>query len=234
MNTTFIDSPGRRERHLKRKHNNSLFAYPAKAVDADELATARRGDEQELSKFMGQFQGLVTEAVELKPNEGSETILSLKERLDKAYEQASGLAGDQSNIRVAIQRLLAVIMSAVRQGASGDMQAQGELDQEDLARSEHFRLLEIPLVADLLDPESVIAESELVPTLLCESETVLSAALSLFDTPQLTLLVRDARELLDSLDAQGGDPGEARRRLEQMETRLEAMKREVKEPLNKS
>jgi len=64
----------------------------------------------------------------------------------------------------------------------------------------HFEQLAQPIVADLLAPDSPVAADELVPTLLCESEPALAAALLLFDAAQLGQLCVDARILLLARD----------------------------------
>ena len=217
MTLRFSDRPGRRERHLQRRHGNPLFADPPPPTSLAELERARREDQEEAQKFQEEFVTLIQEATGLKPNEESEVILKLKERVDRAYEQASGLGGDQSRIKAVIPRLIAPIMVAVRRGAGDDPEALQELDQEESARAMHYHLLEQPLVADLLAPDSPVTAEELLPTLLCSDVGALEAALQLFDPPQLGALVEDGRALLEGLERGGRLPPEARERLVLME-----------------
>ena len=209
--------PGRWERHLLRKHDNPLFPPEERSLSDARLQEAQRRDHEELSSFITEFRQLVYSAVNLEHSVGSEVVLEMKERLDKAYEQAARMADDQSETRQAIRKLLAIIMEAVRKGAANDQAALLELAQEERARKAHFELLESTLVADLLDPESPIEEEDLVPTLLSASSRELSAALSLFDREQLTLLYSRGEELLGDLDR---PPGRARERLAEMERHL--------------
>ena len=118
MSLRFSDHPGRRERHLQRRHGNPLFADPPPQVSEKELERSRGEDLEEAQKFQGDFVALIQEAVDLKPSEESEVILKLKERVDQAYEQASGLAGDQAPVKAAIPQLITAIMGAVRRGAT--------------------------------------------------------------------------------------------------------------------
>ncbi len=217
------DKPGRHERHLLRRGLNPLFGSPTRELDSGELAEAQRLDRDEAQRFITELQELVRRAVELEPNESSDVILKLKEDLDKAYEQASGLGGDQSGNREAIRQLLIVIMNAVRQGAGHDARAQAELDDEDEARATHFRLLEIPLIADLLAPSSPIGEDELPATLLSESPDAVAAALLLFDQEQIDALLEAATGLLSSTELNTTQRREAEARLDQIRAARDAM-----------
>ncbi|MCU7813166.1 MAG: hypothetical protein KZQ77_18330, partial [Candidatus Thiodiazotropha sp. (ex Notomyrtea botanica)] len=111
-----------------RKHNNPLFPEDQRSLTQGELTEAQRLDHEELEAYIGDLRKLVGEAVALGPHEQSDVILELKERLDKAYESASRLADDQSPNKEAIQKLVAVIMRAVWQGAGNDTLAQQELE----------------------------------------------------------------------------------------------------------
>jgi len=218
MKIPLSQHPGRWERHLLCKRDNPLFPADERSLTDDLLQEAQRLDHEELSTFITDFRKLVYEAVNLEPNVGSEVVLEMKERLDKAYEQAAGLADDQSETKEAIIKLVEIIMTAVRKGAGNDQTALLELEQEEQARQTHFELLQFPLVADLLDPESPIGEAHLLPTLLSASSQDLEAAISLFNKDQLALLCRQGEELTRLLDEV---PDGAIERLVEMEKGLE-------------
>jgi hypothetical protein len=221
MNLRFGTQPGRRERQLQRRHSNPLFGDPVPAVTQGELERARSADRQEAAQFERQFTELVQRAAGLQPSEDSEVILQLKSDLDQAYEQASGLTGDWSAQKQAIGQLVGLIMNAVRRGAGDDAQALDELRQEEEARSAHYRLLESPLVADLLHPETPIPPQELAPTLLsCDAEE-LQLVLPLFDKEQIRQLQDEAYALLATREAARSFP-EARERLRQITGYLQA------------
>jgi hypothetical protein len=222
MRIPFSELPGRHERHFRRKLDNDLFGAPIRDPQDDDLLEAQRRDHEELLAFIGELRETVQQAVELKPNEESQVILDLKERLDRLYESSAGLCDDHSGNQTAIRQLIAVIMKTVW-AAANDIQAEQELEQETAARAAHFELLREPLVADLLHPHSAIGEGELVPTLLSESESAVAAVLALFDADQLALLVSEARQLLKRKDADGSLFPAARQRLLQMETALAAL-----------
>ena len=192
----FSQNPGRWERHLLRKKDNPLFPEPEQTISRESLEEAQRLDHEELTVFITQFRKLILEAVELQPNAESGQVLGIKERLDKSYEQSAGLADDQQETREAILKLQETIMAAVRKGAGADSSALRELVQEEQARAVHFQLLEYPLVADLLAPDSPVGAEELAPTLLTAPKEEFEAALTLFDDDQLVLLRRDAEALL--------------------------------------
>jgi hypothetical protein len=215
MSTVFSQWPGRRERHLLRKRNNPLFPETEREISTQALQEAQRLDHEELADFITEFRQLVHQAITLKPNEESQKILEMKERLDKAYEQACGLADDQTETKDAIRKLVTVIMNAVRKGAGNDQTALDELEQETIARDAHYALLGFPLVADILNPESPIKASELVPSLLSASSEEMKAAMTLFDEAQTSAIASQAGELIsktpDALE-------EARQRLDEIQS----------------
>lgn len=218
----FSRRPGRHERHLRRRYGNALFPASRRGVEEADVVAARRRDQEEREAFMQHFRHLVQRAIDLEPQVQSDVLLRLKEDFDRAYETCAGLGGDQSKIKEAIETLVDKIMQAIRKGAQGDPVALRKLDEEEEARRLHYRLLEYPLIADLLHPESVIAEDELVPTLLSEAEAAYHAALDLFTPQQLALLVGQARELLAGLPQDAPEAATARRRLTEMERRAAA------------
>lgn len=213
----FSPQPGAHERRLHRLHNNHLFSADKRNFSQLEVAEAQSYDQQELQQFFSDFETMVQEAVHLEANVDAEIILGLKERLDMAYERSSGLAGDPSDIKTAIERLLAVIMRAVWHHAGDDATAQQKLKLEEQARAEHFALQAYPIVADLLRTEPVILEDELVPSLLSESSAALAAALPLFDAEQLALITQQGQILLEQCQQQDQDLTQAGQRLAEME-----------------
>ena len=197
----FSNKPGRHERHLLRKLDNPLF--PRTVIDPadEEILEVQRLDHEELLAFITELRQLVQQAIELKPNEESQVILDLKADLDKSYEKACTMADEQEGNKQAIHQLINVIMRTIRVNAAGDPQAEQQLNEEEQARALHFALLEQPIVPDLLDPDTLIREDELVPCLLSESEEGLAAALELFDEEQRTQLVTQAEQLVEAMDS---------------------------------
>jgi hypothetical protein len=220
MDLPFTDNPGRRERHLRRRHRNPLFAWPPVEVEPEALLAAQKADHEEMEVFRDAFRAQVQKAVELQPDAGSELVLALEEELEKLYEQACGLPEDQEREKEALARLMGLIMKAVRKAAGEDALAGRELDDKEQARAIHFRLLCQSLVADILHPESPIGPDELVPTLLSADEQELGAVLEIFDADQLALLVAQGGELIDGLERAGADTAGARLRLALLEKGL--------------
>jgi hypothetical protein len=217
MELAFSSKPGRRERHLHRRHRNPLFAWPPVEVESQTLLAAQRADQEEMESFSRAFRIQVQTAVGLQPNAGSDVVLALKEELEKLYEQACGLAEDHDREKEALAKLIDLIMKAVRSAADEDPVARRELRQEEQARAVHLRLLDQPLVADILHPESPIGPDELVPALLSAGERELEATLDIFDADQLALLVTQGRELLDGLEGKQVDTVILRQRLALLE-----------------
>lgn len=220
MIVSFSEMPGRHERHLRRKLKNPLFPAPVWNLAENDLADAQRRDHEEFVAFLADLRDLVQRAVDLPANEETEVVLDLKAELDRAYERASGLAGDQSGNKDAVRKLIAVIMAAIRTAAAGDPVAGRELDDEEEARRLHFQSLEEPLVADLLDPASLIRPDELAPVLLTSTEPAVRTVLELFDADQLALVCSDARSLLSGRDWLPLELSGAAARLALLESRL--------------
>mgnify|MGYP001814871219 FL=1 len=197
----FSNKPGRHERHLLRKLDNPLFPRPVIDPADEEILEAQRLDHDELLAYITELRQLVQQAIELKPNEESQVILDLKAELDKSYEQACTMADEQEGNKQAIHQLINVIMRTIRVNATGDSRAEQELNEEEQARALHFTLLEQPIVPDLLDPDTLISEDELVPCLLSESKEGLDAALELFDEEQRAQLVAQAEKLVEAMDS---------------------------------
>ncbi len=198
MNTpvAFSQRPGRFERHFRRKLDNDLFPRPSRMDDKPALLEAQRLDHEELLAFLPSLRQLVYRAANLNANEETEVIMNLKGELEKHYELACGLADNQQANKQAIAHLLDVIMVTLQRNAVGDALAEQELADETLARTRHFKLLEQPLVADLLHPETLIQADELLPVLFTDPEPEVKAALGLFDAAQLQQLRADGERLL--------------------------------------
>jgi chaperonin cofactor prefoldin len=201
--------PGSHERHLLRCENNPLFEQQQIELDDDNLLNAQKQDHEEIEQFNRDFNKALQETIQLTASVESDVILELKDRLERLYNQATRIGDQQDDLKVALQKLLALIMSAVRQGAGNDSQAHQELDQEDQARTAHFTLLESALVADLLMPESVIKPQQLIPSLLSSSKDDLALVVQLFDQIQLSNIVEEADNLLRRLITAGHEMSDA-------------------------
>ena len=222
MRLLYSELPGRHERHLLRKQDNPLFPAAQQAITQNQLTEAQRLDHEELEAYIGDLRKLVGEAVALGPHEQSDVILALKERLDKAYETACRLADDQTPNKEAIRKLVEVIMRAVWKGAGNDTLAHQELEQEETARATHYELLETPLVADLLDPDSLIQADELLPVLLSAKREEFEAAVTLFDPQQLRVICGQGEALRKEVEAQE-TLSEASQRLDELERLLASL-----------
>lgn len=196
------DKPGAHERHLIRRDNNVLFGDRSIAISRDLLQDKQKLDRDILEQFLFDFRAIVNKAAELKPNEDSDVVLSVKNELDKLYAVSVSVADDQSKVQASISKLLSVVMSSVKKGAEQDPQALQELSQEEAAREAHFAFLQSTLVADLLNPESPIKNEDLLPTLLCAKKDDLALAIQLFDKEQMPQILIQGKELLDKLSSE--------------------------------
>lgn len=208
---TFVPSenPGAHERHLIRRHQNPLFEERMTHVNSDSLMHAQKEDHELLQKFMLDFRDIITQATSLKPNEDSEIILEVKDKLDKLYAASVSVADDQSRVKESIKKLLGIIMKSVRAGAGDDAHAMQELEQEEMAREANMAFLESKLVADILDPDSPIEDKDLVPTLLSADKDDLALAVQLFDPDQLDYILIEGEKLLNKVESEGHDVSKA-------------------------
>ncbi|QKQ27767.1 hypothetical protein [Candidatus Reidiella endopervernicosa] len=216
----FSELPGSRERHLQRRDGNLLFPESVRNPDPAEILAARQADAADADRFVEELQSALEQAVSLPPNAESDVVLKLRGDIERLYEQSIALPGDHSNERNGLQKLYEVVMRAVRGAAGDDRLAMKELEDAEAARALHLKLLEYPLVADLLQPESPIGEDELLPTLLSEPVEVVKAVLTMFDQDQQVVLQQHGRELMERLKAEGHDLPDAWAVLALLEHRL--------------
>ena len=191
--------PGSHERHLLRKASNPLFEELQVELSDEALLGVQQLDHELAASFSDDFQALLEQSGTLDSNVDSEKVLLIKDRLDQAYETASAIAGEHSEACSALSKLLSIVMAAIRQGAGNDAKAHHELDQEENARQAHFQLLESPLVADLLNPQSVISARELLPVCLSADKEEILLAVQLFDISQLEILLGQGVQLLERI-----------------------------------
>jgi hypothetical protein len=189
-------------------------------VEPEELLAAQRADHEDMEAFRESFRALVQKAIDLPPDAGSDQVLALKEDLERHYEEACGLPDEHVDEKNAIAKLIGLISTAVRRATGGDPLAQRELQDEEEARAIHFRLLEHPLAADILHPQSPIGPAELTPSVLSATPGEVDAVLEIFDAAQLMELLEGGRDVVRRLEATAVDTTDARQRLAQVEARL--------------
>ena len=197
----FIEFPGAYERQLQRKYENAaLFGINQSDITNEKVLIERQRDADDVEQFMTSFREVVERAVSLKPNEQSDIILKLKEELDQHYQTCCSLQGDMSKIKQALKTLIQAIMNAVRNGAGNDLAAQTKLDEEDVAREEHFRLQEYTFIADLMRENKSINANELALSLLTEPMNILTEAVDLFQPQEIAKLISDIHDKFSDLN----------------------------------
>lgn len=222
MEIEFSPQPGSWERHLQRRHQHPELFTDTSPITWETVHAARQKDAEEREKLREDFHRLLQQMSQLARNEKSEVILELKQRVDSLYERCAGLGGDFAKEKEGLRNLAQLIMQAVRASSDPeDQHAQAELAKESEARTMHFQLLESPVIAHLLRPDSPIDERELVPALLCEQEATLQSAMPLFTREQQSVLAQIGRQLLERLQGEGRDTEELWRRLAVMERAAE-------------
>ncbi|MFK5985292.1 MAG: hypothetical protein QM479_07680 [Pseudomonadota bacterium] len=191
--------PGSRERQLKRKYQNIIFPENERDFSANRLESAQYSDEQDRLKFEQNLHQLVEKIANMDANVSSEIVLDYKEKLDMAFAEACCLCAEQLDNKKIILQLINVLMKAIWQGAIGDEVALKNLEEEEIAREQHVDLLQIALIADLLAPRSAIAEDELVPVLLSESQNNLANVVNIFTPEQQHQIYIDAKIFLQQI-----------------------------------
>ncbi|EIJ44069.1 hypothetical protein BegalDRAFT_3248 [Beggiatoa alba B18LD] len=220
MEIRFSQRPGCWERYLQRQYQNPLFAeIRDREVTQAEVERAQKRDESERQKFTSQFQKLLEEVATLQAQVEADVVLHLRTKIDSLYEHCAGLGGkDYSMEKNALVKLGELIVESIRASGLHDSKTLKELEKEMVARQLHFNLLEYPLIAHLLHPESPINEASIVPTLLSEENKALRAAMTLFGAEQQKILCTAARDLIKRLQIEGKRvPSVVLLRLETME-----------------
>jgi hypothetical protein len=221
MHLIFSTQPGPRERQLQRRHNNPLFAASTPVTQA-QIAQAQQQDKQAAQDFMVQFRELVQRVVALDKNIESDAILLIKAQLEQQFAVCVGMHGDSTALQAAIRKLLSTIGSTLRNASQSDPHALEKLKSDEEHTALHLQLCQHAVVSDILNPDEVIAASELVPSLLSESEEALQAALALFPPERVQALVEEGKALLQQTEAAGHSLPLAWQRLGQVERWLQS------------
>jgi len=214
MKLQFSALPGSRERQLQRQYDNPLFSKQLRTVSAGQLLKVQNEELAQLQVFSKEFKALFESASQLSENVQSDVILKLKEDADRLYEQAASLPGEHDKAQESLLKLISVIMKAVQHGAGSDAKAISEIEQETEARAMHMELLKVPLIVDMLNPESAIDPDNLAATMLSSAADDLRAGLQLFELDQITQLYNDAESLLHECEQQGHDVSQAQQKLQ--------------------
>ena len=164
---------------------------------------------------------MLEQVSKLPPHVESEVMLGFKEKVEAFHETCSGFPGDHDGDKQGLERLHKLIMDKMLVGADNDPYAQWQLEQGEEARRMHRKLLEFPLVAHLLRPDSPIGREELVASLLCEEEDVIQAAMAMFDPEQRDALVAEGDALLAGLQDEFVNLPSLRLRLAAMKQAME-------------
>ena len=202
MKLYFSAYPGSWERQLQRQYDNSLFSH-LPPITQSRIDDAQRKDEAERRTFMQTFQKLLQQVADLDAQVKVEVILKLKDQIESLYEQCAAIGGHFRAEKQGLSKLHELIIQSILENVTLDQNTKNQLLQEVVEQKKHAALLEYPLVAHLLHPQSPIPQDEIVPTLLTEDEASLRAAMSLFAIPQKQILYQEAKQLLTRLKGEG-------------------------------
>lgn len=202
MKLYFSAHPGSWERQLQRQCDNSLFSH-LPPITQSRIDDAQRKDEAERRTFMQVFQNLLQQVADLDAQVKVEVVLKLKDQIEVLYEQCAAIGGHFTAEKRGLNKLHELIIQSILENVTLDQNTKNQLLQEVAEQKQHADLLEYPLVAHLLHPQSPIPQDEIVPTLLTEDEASLRAAMSLFAIPQKQILYQEAKQLLTRLKGEG-------------------------------
>jgi len=219
MTLNFSVHPGPRERQLQRKHNNLLF-IAAGPVTQEQVQTAQREDHSAMQRFMERFREVVQRTVKLDKQVETDDLLKLKAELEQLYAVSTGLPGEQTAIPDAIRKLIGAIGKTLLSSSKTDAHFIEKLQEDERHTTLHLHICTHAIVSDILNPDAIIGNNELMPTLLSESEDALQATLMLFSPEQQRLMVEEGESLLKQIEAEGHHLPMARQRLSQMESWL--------------
>jgi hypothetical protein len=208
----FRKNPGCRERHLRRKLDNPLFAPLERDTTLEKLDAEQRRDDDELSEFLKLVKALVSRVSALSPDSDTGEVVELKRQADAHYEQCLGLPGDQRRVKAALIRLITEL-TRLNMQTLRDTESLVKLQDEQVRRLAHFTRLEFPVTGDICREQSPLQEGDLVPTLLSESADALKAALSLFDAERVAVIGEEARALIQARREEGHDMSRAEENL---------------------
>lgn len=203
MKLSFSAQPGCWERHLQRQYENPLFQHMEREITQDLVAAAQQRDEEERQRFQQGFHSLLSEVSTLASQVEAEIMFKFQDRIDALYEQCSGLGGDFAAEKQGLRNLNEIIMQAIKVSSQDKPEALAPLLEKDASRQRHFHLLNYPVIAHLLHPETPILVSDIVPTLLSEESEAVKMAMSLFSEEQQQVLIEEAQRLLQELKQQG-------------------------------
>ena len=215
MHLDFSTHPGPRERQLQRKHNNVLFIASG-SVTQEQIQTAQRQDHSAMQAFMERFRAVVQRTVKLDKQVETDDLLKLKAELEQLYTMSTGLAGDQTAILDALKKLISAISKTLHSSSQNDAHFIEKLQEDEQHTTLHLHICKHVIVSDILNPDCIIDNHELLPTLLSEPEDALQATLMLFSPDQQQLMVNQGEHLLEQLEASGHNVPMARQRLAQM------------------
>lgn len=210
--------PGCRERHLLRKLGNPLFPRSEQEFAAEDLESAQRQDDDELSEFLVRVKNLVNQVTQVSPESELDCIYQIVDLADNYYEQCAGLPGDQTPVKSALIRLITELTKLVM-ARNQDMEALEDLQQKQKDRLAHFTRLEHKLTGDLCRDHSPINEEDLIPTLLSESSEAVDAALELFDQQRIPIIHKGAVALISEKKSAGFDMTSAEQTLSVIDQR---------------
>ena len=217
----FSTQAGPRERQLQRRHNNPLFGSD-NPVTQQQIQNAQQQDQKAAQDFMLQFRELVQRVVAMDKNIEGDAVLVIKAQLAQQYALCAGMYGDSSAVQVAIKKLISTISTTLRNASQNDPHALEKFLEDDEHTALHLQLCSYAIVSDILNPDKVIADDELVPALLSEPEDALQSALTLFPPERMAVMVTEAKGLLKQVEAAGHSLPLAWQRLSQMQNWLQS------------
>jgi hypothetical protein len=143
-------------------------------VSQEELAEAKRMDNDDYILCQERFVQLGKEIEALSSSVTSGDLLDLRERLDDLILFSLGVGGPAKEIASRADRLRDAVISDLRAAFSDDEEALENIEKADAYHKDNTRRFYIPVMAQILRKNSPILKEETIPAILSSDPLAIS------------------------------------------------------------
>lgn len=168
------DNPGAYEAHFIRRHNNPYFPEPRRIVSKEELAEAKRMDDDDYMLCQQRFGELGKEIEALPSTFPVAEFHKLRERLDDLILFSMGVGGPAKEVASNADQIREALISDIRAAFSDDEETLENIEKADAYHKDNTRRFYIPVMAQILRKNSPILKEETIPTILSSDPLAIS------------------------------------------------------------
>ncbi len=199
--------PGAHEAHLIRRHDNPYFPASRRTVSKEDLAEAKRLDNDDYIVCRQLFEGLGRVFEMLPSTTTSGELIKLRKRVEDLTHFAMGVGGPAKEIASAADTIRDAVIEDLRAGFSDNSEVLENIEKADLFHNDYVRKFSIPVIAQLTRKNSPINTDETVFTILSEEPEAISIFVNtLSEKAQAILLVDALRIIREAFDNGYVDP----------------------------